>query len=256
MKLKLTRPIVFFDLETTGLDFVKDRIVEVSILKIFPDGSEEATTRKVNPGIPIPPESTAIHGISDEDVKDAPFFRQIAKSLAAKLTGCDLAGYNSAKFDIPMLGEEFARADVDIDLSSFRHIDVQNIFHKMERRTLEAALQFYCGKELIDAHSAEADTRATYEVLQAQIERYGEALKNDIQFLADFSTNSRNVDLAGRIVYNEKNVPTINFGKYKGRAVLDVLASDPGYYGWIMQGDFPLDTKRQFTRIKLSSSGK
>ncbi|MDY6147891.1 MAG: 3'-5' exonuclease [Porphyromonas sp.] len=251
MNLSLVRPIVFFDLETTGLDFVNDRIIELSILKVYPDGKEEVITRLINPERHIPEESTAIHGIKDEDVKDAPTFRQIAKSLAQKLIGCDLAGYNSAKFDVPMLGEEFLRAGVDIDLSSFRHIDVQNIFHKMERRTLEAAYKFYCDRDLKDAHSAEADTRATYEVLKAQLDRYEDDLQNDVQFLSEFSRNGRSVDLAGRIVLDDKNVPVINFGKYKGKSVVEVLSSDTGYYGWIMQSDFPLETKRQFTRIKL-----
>lgn len=252
MKLNLKRPIIFFDLETTGLDIVRDRIVEITILKISPNGDEECITRRINPEMPIPAESTAIHGISNEDVKDAPPFRSIAKSLAQKMRGCDLAGYNSEHFDLPMLGEEFLRAGVDINLAEMRHIDVQTIFHKMEQRTLVAAYRFYCSKELQDAHSAEADTRATWEVLQAQLDRYPDNLKNEVAFLSEFSKRNQNVDLAGRIALNEKGEPTIQFGKYKGRVVQEVLVKDPGYYSWIMQSDFTLDTKRHFTRIKLS----
>lgn len=250
MQLNLKNPLVFFDLETTGIDIVKDRIVEISYLKVYPNGKEESKTRRINPGMPIPPQSTAIHGITDEDVKDCPTFKEIAKSLATQIEGCDLAGYNSNRFDIPMLAEEFLRADVDIDFSKRKFIDVQTIFHKMEQRTLAAAYKFYCDKSLENAHTAEADTMATYEVLKAQLDRYPE-LENDMAALSKFSSFTNNVDFAGRIVYNDKGQEVINFGKYKGRPVTEVLESDPGYYGWIMNGDFPLNTKRVLTEIKL-----
>ena len=255
MELNLKNPLVFFDLETTGTNIVTDRIVEMSYLKIYPNGKEECKTRKINPGMPIPPESSAIHGIYDDDVKDCPSFKEIAKSLATQLEGCDLAGYNSNRFDIPLLAEEFLRAGVDIDFSKRKFVDVQTIFHKKEQRTLSAALKFYCEKELEDAHSAEADTRATYEVLKAQLDRYDD-LQNDINFLSDFSAFTNNVDFAGRIVYNEKKEEVINFGKHKGRLVSEVLKTDPGYYGWIMQGDFTLNTKKVFTNIKLRDFNK
>ncbi len=254
MKLNLTRPIVFFDLETTGLNIVKDRIVEISVLKVYPDGLEETTTRRINPEMHIPEESTAVHGITDEDVADCPTFRQIAKSLAEKLHGCDLGGYNSTNFDLPMLAEEFFHAGVDIDFSKMKMIDVQTIFHKMERRNLTAAYRFYCNKDLTEAHTAEADTRATYEVLLGQLDRYPNDLQNDVSFLADFSRQNRNVDLSGRIILNDKDEPTINFGKYKGQTVEQVLKRDPGYYGWIMDNDFPENTKQHFTRLRLEYS--
>ncbi len=256
MNLSLTRPIIFFDIESTGLSPVKDRIVEISLLKVFPDGKEESKTRRLNPECPIPPEVTAVHGISDEDVKDCPTFRQIAKSLAAEFVGCDIAGYNSNRFDIPMLAEEFIRAGVEINLAQYRFIDVQNIFHKMEQRTLEAAYKFYCNADLTQAHSAEADTRATYEVLKAQLDRYPDQLQNDVAFLSQFSQQNKNVDLAGRIILNDKNEPTINFGKHKGRLVHDVLLSEPGYYGWILGSDFSEDTKKHFTRLYLEATRK
>lgn len=250
MELSLKNPLVFFDLETTGTNITTDRIVEISYLKVHPNGKEESKTRRINPGMPIPPEATAIHGISDEDVKDCPTFKEIAKSLVSQIEGCDLAGYNSNRFDIPLLAEEFLRADVDIDFSKRKFIDVQTIFHKKEQRTLAAAFKFYCDKDMEDAHSAEADTKATYEVLKAQLDRYDD-LKNDTAFLADYSAFTNNVDFAGRIVYNEKKEEMINFGKYKGRLVSEVLKSDPGYYGWIMQGDFTLHTKKVLTNIRL-----
>lgn len=250
MQLNLKNPLVFFDLETTGIDIVKDRIVEISFMKVSPNGKEESKTRRINPGMPIPPESTAIHGISDEDVKDCPTFKEIAKSLATQIEGCDLAGYNSNRFDIPLLVEEFLRADVEIDLNKRKFIDVQTIFHKMEQRTLAAAYKFYCDKTLDNAHTAEADTMATYEVLKSQLDRYPE-LENDVNFLSKYSSFTNNVDFAGRMVYNDKGEEVINFGKYKGRLVADVLETDPGYYGWIMNGDFPLNTKRILTEIKL-----
>lgn len=250
MQLNLRNPLVFFDLETTGINIVKDRIVEISYVKVHPNGKEETKTRRVNPEMPIPPESTAIHGITDDDVKDCPTFKEIAKSLAAQIEGCDLAGYNSNRFDIPLLAEEFLRAGVDIDLNRRKFIDVQTIFHKMEQRTLSAAYKFYCDKSLENAHTAEADTLATYEVLKAQLDRYPD-LKNDINYLSQFSSYNNNVDFAGRMVYNDKGEEVINFGKYKGRLVADVLKTDPGYYAWIINGDFPLNTKKMLTEIKL-----
>lgn len=250
MRLNLKNPLVFFDLETTGIDIVKDRIVEISYLKIYPDGREESKTRRINPEMPIPLQSTAVHGINDEDVKDCPTFKSIARSLAAQIEGCDLAGYNSNRFDIPLLAEEFLRSDVDIDLMKRKFVDVQTIFHKKEQRTLSAAYKFYCEKELEDAHSAEADTKATYEILKSQLDKYTD-LQNDINFLSEYSCFGNNVDFAGRIIYNEKKQEVINFGKHKGRLVAEVLKEDPGYYGWIMQGDFPLHTKKMFTNIKL-----
>jgi DNA polymerase-3 subunit epsilon len=239
-------------LETTGINIVKDRIVEISFVKVYPNGKEESKTRRINPGMPIPPESTAIHGISDEDVKDCPVFKEIARSLAAQIEGCDLAGFNSNRFDIPMLAEEFLRAGVDIELNRRKFVDVQTIFHKMEQRTLSAAYKFYCDKELENAHTAEADTKATYEILKAQLERYPD-LKNDVAFLSEFSCFGNNVDFAGRMVYNDKGEEVINFGKYKGVLVAEVLQKDPGYYSWIMNGDFPLNTKKMLTEIKLRS---
>jgi DNA polymerase-3 subunit epsilon len=250
MQLNLKNPLVFFDLETTGINITNDRIIEISYLKVKPDGSEECRTRRINPQMPIPEQATAIHGITDEDVKDCPTFKEIAKSLAAQIEGCDLAGFNSNRFDIPMLAEEFLRAGVDIDLNKRKFIDVQTIFHKMEQRNLIAAYKFYCGKELTDAHSAESDTRATYEVLMSQLDRYPE-LENDVDALSKFSSFNQNVDFAGRMIYNENGDEVINFGKYKGHLVKDILKKDQGYYGWIMQGDFPLNTKQKLTEIRL-----
>ncbi|MDH6342516.1 DNA polymerase-3 subunit epsilon [Parabacteroides sp. PFB2-12] len=250
MQLNLRNPLVFFDLETTGINIVKDRIVEISYVKVFPNGKEEGKTYRINPGMPIPPESTVFHGITDEDVKDCPTFKEIARKLASEIEGCDLAGFNSNRFDIPLLAEEFLRAEVDIDFRKRKFIDVQTIFHKMEQRTLSAAYKFYCDKELENAHTAEADTKATYEVLKAQLDRYPE-LENDMAFLAKFSSHNNNVDFAGRVVYDDNGVEVINFGKYKGRPVAEVLETDSGYYGWILGGDFPLDTKKVFTEIKL-----
>lgn len=254
MQLNLKNPIVFFDLETTGINIVKDRIVEISFVKVHPNGKEESKTRRINPEMPIPPESTAIHGITDEDVKDCPTFKEIAKSLATQIEGCDLAGYNSNRFDIPLLAEEFLRAGVDIDLNRRKFIDVQTIFHKMEQRTLSAAYKFYCDKSLENAHTAEADTMATYEVLKAQLDRYPE-LQNDIDFLSKYSSYTNNVDFAGRMVYNDKGEEIINFGKHKGRLVEEVLKTDLGYYEWMMKGDFPLNTKKKLTEIKLRMAG-
>ncbi len=250
MQLNLRNPLIFFDLETTGINIVKDRIIEISFLKVHPNGKEECKTRRINPGMPIPPESTAIHGITDEDVKDCPTFKEIAKSLAVQIEGCDLAGYNSNRFDIPLLAEEFLRAGVDIDLNKRKFVDVQTIFHKMEQRTLSAAYKFYCDKSLENAHTAEADTIATYEVLKAQLDRYPD-LQNDINYLSQYSSFNNNVDFAGRMVYNDKGEEVINFGKYKGQLVAEVLKNDPGYYSWIINGDFPLNTKKMLTEIKL-----
>lgn len=255
MRLNLKNPIIFFDLETTGINIASDRIVEISYLKVDLKGNESSKTLRLNPGMPIPEKVTAIHGISNEDVKDAPTFNEVAKSLARDFEGCDLGGYNSVRFDIPLLAEEFLRAGVDIDLKRRKFVDVQVIFMKMEPRTLAAAYKFFLNKELSQAHSAEADTRATYEVLQAQLDRYSN-LENDIGKLAEFSAHTRNVDFAGRIVYNEEDVEVFNFGKYKGKAVREVLEKDPGYYGWMMNGDFPLYTKKVLTSIKLAAIKK
>ncbi len=255
MKLNLQNPLVFFDLETTGTNIITDRIVEISILKVWPNGNEESKTMRINPEMHIPEESTAVHGIKDEDVKDCPTFKEVARTLAADIQGCDLAGFNSNRFDIPLLAEEFIRAGVDIDLTRHRFIDVQVIFHKMEQRTLSAAYKFYCDKNLEDAHTAEGDTRATYEVLKAQLDRYPQ-LKNDVQSLSAFSSFTRNVDFAGRMVYNDKGEEVFNFGKYKGQLVTEVLKHDPGYYSWIQNSDFSLNTKAALTRIRVREFGK
>ena len=249
MQLNLIRPIIFFDLETTGTSVTADRIVEISLIKVFPDGHTEEKTRRINPERHIPEESTAIHHITDDDVKDAPTFRQIAKSLHELFEDSDIAGFNSNKFDVPLLIEEFGRAGLSFDVSGRNFVDVQGIFHKMEQRTLVAAYRFYCGKELNDAHSASADTRATYEVLLSQLDRYPE-LKNDVSALAEFSSGGRNVDLAGRMVYDDNHEPIFNFGKNKGRKVKDIVRHEPGFIQWIMQGDFPKETKDQLRRLQ------
>ncbi|MBN2813409.1 MAG: 3'-5' exonuclease [Bacteroidales bacterium] len=253
MKLKLKNPLIFFDLETTGIDVANDRIVEISYLKIYPNGDEESKTMKVNPTVPIPAKVTAIHGITDEDVKDAPKFSEIAKTLGKVFEGCDFAGYNSNKFDLPLLAEEFLRVGADIDLKKRKFVDIQVIFHKKEQRTLSAAYKFYCDKDLQNAHTAEADTRATYEVLMAQLDRYDD-LPNDIDELSKFSSHNRNADFLGRIIYDEEGNEVFNFGKYKGQRVVDVLKKDQGYYGWMMNGQFPLHTKNVLTAIKLRSA--
>ena len=252
MKLNLKNPIVFFDLETTGVNITSDRIVEISYLKVFPNGNEVSRTMRINPEMHIPEQASEVHGIYDDDVKDCPTFKQVAKDVAHDFEGADIAGFNSNRFDVPLLAEEFLRAGVDLDMTRRKFIDVQVIFHKMEQRTLSAAVKFYCGKELEGAHSADADTRATYEVLQAQLDRYDE-LQNDVAWLSEFSSHTRNVDFAGRIVYDDKGVEVFNFGKYKGIPVVEVLRRDPGYYSWMMQGDFSLNTKQVLTRIKLKS---
>lgn len=250
MDLNLKKPLIFFDLETTGVNITKDRIVEISYIKVFPNGTEEERTFRINPEMPIPAESTAVHHITNEDVKDAPTFKMIAKELERVFEGCDIAGFNSNKFDVPLLSEEFYRVGIQFGMTNRKMVDVQTIFHKMEQRTLVAAYKFYCGKNLEDAHSANADTRATYEVLKAQLDKY-QSLKNDIDFLSGFSSQNRNVDLAGRIIYNDQNVEVFNFGKYKGQPVEVVLRKDPGYFGWMLQGDFPKNTKSVLTNIKL-----
>ena len=252
MKLNLKKPIIFFDLETTGLNITQDRIIEMSIIKSMPNGEEIERTFRFNPEMPIPAEATAVHHITDADVANCRTFKMVAKELAQSFVGCDIAGFNSSRFDIPMLDQEFQRAGVKFDFTKPKFIDVQTIFHKKEQRNLVAAYKFYCNKDLTEAHSASADTRATYEVLKAQLDRYDD-LPNDMEALSEYSSQNRNVDLAGRVIYNDQKQEIINFGKYKGRLVSEVLAQDPGYYGWIMQGDFPQNTKDVFTNIKLRS---
>jgi len=253
MQLNLSRPIIFFDLETTGTSVTSDRIVEISLIKVFPDGSTEEKSRRINPECHIPEASSAIHHITDDDVKDAPTFRQIAKSLHEMFDNCDIAGFNSNKFDVPLLIEEFGRAGLSFDVAGRNFVDVQGIFHKMEQRTLVAAYRFYCGKDLNDAHSAVADARATYEVLLSQLDRYPE-LKNDVKALSEFSSGGRNVDLAGRMVYDDNNEPIFNFGKNKGKKVKDVVRHEPGFIQWILQGDFPKETKDQVRRLQYEFS--
>lgn len=253
--LNLTKPVVFFDLETTGISVTNDRIVEISYLKVFPDGTEVSRTQRVNPEMHIPEEATAVHHISDDDVRDCPTFRQIAQNIANVLEGSDIAGFNSNRFDVPVLAEEFLRAGIDVDFSKTRFIDVQVIYHKMEQRTLSAAYKFYCGKDLDDAHSAEGDTRATYEVLKAQLDRY-ENLKNDIKWLSEYTSFTRNVDFSGYFIYNDKDEEIVNFGKYKGRSLAEILQRDPSYYDWIMKSDFPRNTKQVLTRIRLREMTK
>ncbi|WP_312192043.1 exonuclease domain-containing protein [Sphingobacterium sp.] len=261
MELKLKRPLVFFDLETTGVNVATDRIVEVSFLKVLPGGEETVYTKKVNPEIPIPAESSFFHGIYDEDVKDAPNFKVIATELAEFIGDADLAGYNSNKFDVPMLMEEFLRAGINFSLEGRAFVDVQNIFHQMEQRTLKAAYKFYCDQNLENAHTAEADVRATYEVLKAQLTKYeGAAFEdkhgvvsypviNDVGALHEFTNLSKPVDFAGRLVYNADGLETINFGKHKGKPVVQVFEQEPSYYAWMQNGDFPLYTKKVLENI-------
>lgn len=251
MKLNLKTPIIFFDLETTGVDVSKDRIVEICYIKVWPNGNEVSRTMRINPGMHIPEQSSAVHGIYDADVADCPTFKEVAQDIANDFMGCDIAGFNSNRFDLPMLAEEFLRAQVDIDLTRHRAIDVQVIYHKLEQRTLSAAYKFYCGAELVNAHSALADTQATYEILKAQLDHYPDVLVNDMDFLSQFSSFTRNVDFAGRMVYDDNGNELFNFGKYKGERVDVILQRDPGYYAWMMNGDFPLNTKQALTRIKL-----
>jgi len=250
MNLKLSKPLVFFDLETTGINIANDRIVEISILKVYPDGKEESYTQRVNPKIEIPKEVSEIHGITNEDVLNEPTFKEIAKKVSELIKGCDLAGFNSNRFDIPLLAEEMLRAEVDFDMKNRHAIDVQTIFHKKEERTLSAGYKFYCDKNLENAHSAEADTMATYEILKAQIEKY-EDLENNPKSLSEFSTQRKRADFAGFLLYNDKGEEIFSFGKYKGKKVTDILEENPGYYAWIQNADFPLYTKKVLTEIKL-----
>lgn len=250
MTLTIKKPLVFFDLETTGLNTATDRIVELAFLKVLPNGTEEIKHLRINPEMQISEEAISIHGITNEDVKDAPTFKQVAKELAKFIEGCDIAGYNSNKFDIPLLVEEFLRADVEFDMKKRNIVDVQIIFMKKEPRTLEAAYKFYCQKELIGAHGALADTKATFEVLKSQVTFYND-LPNDVEELSKFSSHNKNVDFAGRIIYDEQKRELVNFGKYKGQLLEDVLRKDPGYYSWVQQADFPLYTKKIFTEIYL-----
>lgn len=260
-QLVLKKPLAFFDLETTGINIAKDRIIDICIAKALPNGEVIIKTQRVNPGMPIPVESSMIHGIFDEDVKDAPPFKSVARTLAQFLEGCDLAGFNCNRFDVPLLVEEFLRANVDFDMKNRRLVDAQRIFHLMEPRNLSAAYRFYCGKELLNAHNAEADTLATLEVLNAQVQKYiGQMAKddngqdvvfqNDVDMLHNLTAN-KNVDLAGRMIINEKGEEVFNFGKHKGLPVLDVLKKEPSFYDWMLKGEFPLDTKRRLTEIRL-----
>lgn len=255
MNLNLKRPLAFIDLETTGINVSTDRIVELSVLKISPNGKEEWMSTRVNPEMAIPPKTTAIHGIKDEDVVNSPTFKEVARKLAAFLEGCDLAGYNAIKFDIPVLAEEFLRVNIDFNFRKRKYIDVQVIFYKKEQRTLAAAYQFYCKKELEGAHGSKADTAATFEVLKSQLDRYQD-LGNDVEKLADYSSFNNNVDFAGRIILDENDVEIFNFGKHKGKSVELVFNEEPAYYSWMMNGDFPLYTKKVLTEIKLRSFGK
>jgi DNA polymerase-3 subunit epsilon len=263
MQIKLHKPLIFLDIEATGLSIGSDRIVEISLLKLNPDGSEEVKTERINPGIPIPEVVSKIHGIYDKDIVSAPTFKQIAPSLIKFIGNADLAGYNSNKYDIPLLAEEFLRAEVDFDLEGRRLIDVQNIFHFMEPRNLSAAFKFYCNKPLDKAHSAEADVIATVEVFKAQLQKYDgveledekgnkyQPVVNDIAKLSELSAKSKNVDLAGRIVYNEKGEEVFSFGKHKDKTVIEIFTKEPSYYNWMMNGDFPLYTKKVITKIRL-----
>jgi len=281
MKLNLTKPLVIFDLETTGLDLVKDRIIQISYIKVFPDGKEERGDELINPEKHIEPIITQLTGISDEDVKDKPTFKQIAQRLSDQFTGSDFAGFNSNNFDIPLLAEEFLRAGIDFDFSKCKLIDACTIFRRMERRNLAAAYKFYCGRKMeedFEAHRADQDTEATYRVLMGQLDKYApganedpeKVLENDMQALAEFSKMNKNVDFAGRIVWSEvkdangnpvldekgepKMIEVFNFGKYKGVPVIEAFKRDPGYYGWILQGDFTYNTKQVLTRIRLAEA--
>lgn len=249
MELKLSKPIVFFDLETTGINIAKDRIVEISILKVYPNGNKESKTWLVNPEIEIPKEATAIHGITNEKVVTEPTFNELAQEIKKLIEGCDLAGFNSNRFDIPLLAEEMLRAELDFDMKDRVAVDVQVIFHKKEQRTLSAAYQYYCDKNLENAHSAEADTIATYEILKAQLDKYDD-LENDINFLNKYSSHNKRADFAGFIMYNEEDEEIFTFGKYKGQKVTDILEKDKGYYSWIQNADFPLYTKKVLGEIR------
>jgi len=263
MELNLNRPLAFLDLETTGIKVATDRIVEICVLRVNPDNSTKIKTQRINPEMHIPAEVTAIHGITDDDVKDCPTFKMMAHEFSQFLDNCDLAGFNSNHFDIPLLVEEFLRADVEFDIKGRRFIDVQNIFHKMEPRNLSAAYKFYCDKELLHAHSAEYDTIATYEVLKAQLDRYKgvtfkerrgrivEPIVNDVRMLSEFSYSTRAADLVGHIIFDDKNQEIFNFGKHKGKSVVQVFKDEPSYYDWIMKSEFHLSTKKVVTSIKL-----
>ncbi len=252
MELNLKKPICFFDLETTGVNVAKDRIVEIAILKVFPNGNKESHLWRVNPEMPIPKQTSEIHGITDEMVANEPTFKELASKVYALIKDSDLGGFNSNRFDIPLLAEELLRAEIDFDMKKALSVDVQTIFHKMEKRTLEAAYKFYCNETLVDAHSAAADTAATYEVLKAQLEKYPD-LENDVAFLADYSSHRDFADFAGFIGYDKNGAEMFSFGKHKGKLVLDVLEKEPGYFGWLLNADFPLYTKQVLTRIKLST---
>ena len=255
MNLKIIKPLCFFDLETTGINVSSDRIVEISVLKIYPNGNKESRTWLVNPGIKIPQEAINVHGISNEMVINEPNFSEIAHEVKSMINNCDLAGYNSDKFDIPLLAEELLRADIDFDLDNIHTIDVQNIFHKMEQRTLAAAYKYYCGKILDNAHSSKFDTLATYEVLESQLKKYSE-LENDVKFLSNFSKRGKNVDPAGFIKLNENEIPCFSFGKHKGKSVEYVMHNEPGYFGWILNADFPMYTKKVLTKLRLEKFNK
>jgi len=250
MNLKLHKPLAFFDLETTGVTVGADRIVEISILKLLPDATKQTFTRRVNPEIPIPEAASKVHGIYNADVANEPTFRQLAPEIVAFIGNADLAGYNSNKFDVPMLVDEFLRVDIQFEMKGRKLVDVQNIFHKMEQRTLAAAYKFYCNKEIVNAHSAEADILATFEVLMAQLEKY-DSLAKDVEGLHQFSSLTQNVDLAGRIVFNEKKEEVFNFGKHKGKTVKEIFEKEPSYYDWMLKGDFPLETKQVLTALRL-----
>lgn len=263
MKLNLNKPIVFFDLETTGTNIIKDRIVEISMLKVHPDGKEELYTQRINPGISVSEEAEKVHGLSNEDLKNEPYLAEVGSQITSFIGNSDLAGYNLNRFDIPLLVEEFLRNEIDFDISNRNVVDVQNIFHKMEQRTLKAAYKFYCNKNLDDAHSAEADAKATYEILQSMVERYKNVeyedkegnkstpVVNDIEALDKFSKYHRHADLMGQIIYNRDNKEVFNFGKYKGKVVEEVFRKEPQYYDWMMKADFPNSTKKLITAIKL-----
>ena len=253
--LELKRPLATFDLETTGVNVASDRIVEISIIKLNPDGSEETLTELVNPEMPIPAEAAAVHGITNEKVADKPTMKQLGPRIVAFIGDADLSGYNCLKFDVPLLMEEFLRNDIDFSMRNRNVVDVQNIFHKMEQRTLVAAYKFYCNGDLTDAHSAEADTRATLEVLKAQVEKYDE-LKGNVEMLSDFSKRGNAVDFAGHIVEGENGDPVFNFGKNKGRSVIETLKNNPGYYGWMMDAQFPSYTKKVLTEIRIDAFNK
>ena len=250
MKLKLNRPLCFFDLETTGVNVTTDRIVEIAVLKLHPKGTREVKVWRVNPECPIPAQASAVHGIYDADIADEPNFKTLSKTIYNFIRNSDLAGYNSDRFDIPLLAEEMLRAEIDFDMSHFKTIDVQTLFHKMEQRTLTAALKFYCNEELVDAHSAMADTKATHDVLMAQLERYDE-LEGDVDSLNVFTTRKKSADFAGFIVFNSDGDECFSFGKHKGKTVENVLENEPGYFGWLLNADFPMYTKKVLTGIRL-----